>query len=143
MQGKAVEVSSSEKEHSLEGVVRELSDRVGRLAQKLAQHEGVLIKITENSIESNKEECKKSSKGDPRQLDGLTDSLTRLRREFDDYRAGNISTREIEVKNQLFSELIHKSEERMRAELQRMLRGEGMGGAEERLEEADRLVRKL
>lgn len=52
--------------------MRELSDRVGRLAQKLAQHEGVLIKMTENSIESNKEECKKGSKGDPRQLDSIS-----------------------------------------------------------------------
>lgn len=116
---------------------------MGRLAQKVAQHEGVLIKMSENSVESNKEECKKGSKGDPRHLDTLNDTLARLRREFDDYRAGNITTREIEVKNHLFSELIHKSEERMRAELREMLKGGGAEGAERRLEEADRLVRKL
>ena len=79
-QNKPVE-PSSEKEASLESAVRELGERVAKIAQKLGQHESILIRMTENSIESNKEEYKKGGKGDSgRHMDALNDSIGKLRK---------------------------------------------------------------
>ena len=50
-----------EREVILEGVMRQLSDRVIKMSQKLGQHEAILIKITENSIENNKQEFKRNN----------------------------------------------------------------------------------
>lgn len=79
-QSKPIEINS-EKEASLENAMRELGERVAKIAQKLGQHESILIRITENSIESNKEEYKKGGKGDSgRHLDALNDTIGKLRR---------------------------------------------------------------
>ena len=51
--GKSIDVSN-EREMGLELMIREVSDRVIKMSHKLAQHESILIKMTENSIESNK-----------------------------------------------------------------------------------------
>jgi hypothetical protein len=86
--------ASIEKEHSLENMIRDLSDRVIKISQKIGHHESILIKITENSIENNKEEYKKGSKGDPsKTTEALNETLAKLRKDFDDYKAGNILTR--------------------------------------------------
>ena len=52
----------------------------------------------------------------------IMDSVNRLRKDFEDFRAGNQVNRELEIKNQLFSELIRKSEDKMREEIQGVLR---------------------
>lgn len=48
-QNKPIE-ANGEKEANLENAMRELSERVAKIAQKLGQHENILIRMTENSI---------------------------------------------------------------------------------------------
>jgi DNA anti-recombination protein RmuC len=80
----------------------------------------------------------------------IMDSVNRLRKDFEDFRAGNQVNRELEIKNQLFSELIRKSEDKMREEIQGVLRKMSevnpksiSSFSDERLEEFEKVVRKI
>lgn len=145
---KGIDLSSSEL--NLESVVRDLSDRMAKMSQKLGQHEAILIKITENSVESNKEEYKKGNQGrlDPYKLnEPVLESVNRLRKEFEDFRAGNQA---MELRHQAVSELVRKSEDRMREELQGLARKVGELSSksvstlsDERVEDLERSIRKI
>ncbi len=66
--------------------MRELSERVGRIALKLGNHETVLLKITENSLENNKEEYKRglgSGREQQKYSDATAENLQKLRQEFE------------------------------------------------------------
>jgi hypothetical protein len=66
--------------------VRELSERVGRIALKLGNHESILLKITENSLENNKEEYKRgisNGKDHQKYSDATSENLQKLRQEFE------------------------------------------------------------
>ena len=65
-----------------ESVARELGERVGKLAQKIGQHEAVLLRLTQNSLETNKEEYRRNVQPSTQQLDSLNEAVTRLKREF-------------------------------------------------------------
>ncbi len=94
--GKSIEVST-ERELSLEMMIRDVSDRMIKMNQKLAQHESILIKITENSIENNKEEVKRGNQVQrtdyAKVTETLADSMTKLRKDFEDYKSGHILNR--------------------------------------------------
>jgi hypothetical protein len=46
---------SRESDAQLEMMMRELNERVAKMSNKLSQHEAILLKMSESSLESNKE----------------------------------------------------------------------------------------
>ncbi len=62
--------------------MRELGERIGRIALKLGNHEAILLKITENSLENNKEEYKRgitSGRDNQKISDATAENLRKLK----------------------------------------------------------------